>query len=86
MAVTLNASTTAGLVQTADTSGVLALQTAGTTAVSIDASQVVTLTNALPEASGGTGSTTVPHTITVYIKRFWNIHNPCKLQSNSVLK
>jgi len=58
MAVTINASTTAGLVQTADTSGVLTLQTAGTTAVSISASQVVTLTNALPVASGGTGVTT----------------------------
>jgi len=50
MAVTINASTTAGLVQTADTSGVLALQTAGTTAVTVDASQNVgigttTLTN-----------------------------------------
>ena len=59
MAVTLNASTTAGLVQTADTSGVLALQTAGTTAVSVSASQVVTLTNALPVASGGTGASTL---------------------------
>jgi hypothetical protein len=39
MAVTINASTTTGLVQTADTSGVLQLQTAGTTAVTIDASQ-----------------------------------------------
>ena len=58
MAVTINASTTAGLVQTADTSGVLALQTAGTTAVSISASQVVTLANALPVASGGSGVTT----------------------------
>jgi hypothetical protein len=58
MTTTINASTTAGLVQTADTSGVLALQTAGTTAVSISASQVVTLTNALAEASGGTGTTT----------------------------
>jgi len=57
MTSTINASTTAGLVQTADTSGVLALQTAGTTAVSISASQVVTLTNALAEASGGTGTT-----------------------------
>jgi hypothetical protein len=35
MAVTINASTSAGLVNTADTSGVLALQTAGTTAVSV---------------------------------------------------
>jgi hypothetical protein len=58
MAVTINASTSAGLVQTADTSGVLALQTAGTTAVSISTGQVVTLTNALAEASGGTGTTT----------------------------
>jgi len=47
MAVTLNASTTAGLVQTADTSGVLALQTAGTTAVTVDASQNVTLAGTL---------------------------------------
>ena len=58
MTTTINASTSAGLVQTADTSGILALQTAGTTAVSISASQVVTLTNALAEASGGTGTTT----------------------------
>ena len=42
MAVTINASTTAGLVNTADTSGILQLQTAGTTAVTVDASQNVT--------------------------------------------
>jgi len=47
MTTTINASTTAGLVQTADTSGVLALQTAGTTAVSIDASQAVSVTGTL---------------------------------------
>ena len=41
MTTTINASTSAGLVQTADTSGVLALQTAGTTAVTVDASQNV---------------------------------------------
>jgi hypothetical protein len=58
MTTTINASTSAGLVNTADTSGVLALQTANTTALSISASQVVTLTNALPVASGGTGGTT----------------------------
>jgi len=38
MTTTINASTTAGLVQTADTSGLLALQTAGTTAITVDAS------------------------------------------------
>jgi hypothetical protein len=58
MVASINASTSAGVVTTADTSGILALQTAGTTAVSISASQVVTLTNALPVTSGGTGVTT----------------------------
>lgn len=63
MATTINAdngvsSGSAGLKQTADSTGVLALQTNGTTAVSISTAQVVTLTNALPVASGGTGTTT----------------------------
>jgi hypothetical protein len=43
MASSINASTTAGVVTTADTSGVLNLQTAGTTAIAIDASQAVTV-------------------------------------------
>jgi len=47
MTSTINASTTAGIVTTADTSGVLALQTAGTTAVTVDASQNVTLAGSL---------------------------------------
>jgi hypothetical protein len=53
MAVTINASTSAGLVNTADTSGILALQTAGTTAVSISSGQVATFAQApvLPAAS-----------------------------------
>jgi hypothetical protein len=46
MATTINASTSSGLVSTADTSGVLQLQTANTTAVSISAAQVVNFTNA----------------------------------------
>jgi hypothetical protein len=41
MASSINASTTAGVVTTADTSGVLNIQTAGTTAITIDASQNV---------------------------------------------
>jgi len=48
----------AGLKSSADSSGVLALQTNGTTAISVSTGQVVTLTNALPVASGGTGVTT----------------------------
>ena len=64
MAVTINAdngvvSGSAGLKQAADSTGVLALQTNGTTAVSISTGQVVTLTNALPVASGGTGAATL---------------------------
>jgi hypothetical protein len=51
MAVTINASTSAGLVQTADTSGVLQLQTnSGTTAVTIDTSQNVGIGTASPAA------------------------------------
>ena len=41
MTTTINASTSAGLVQTADTSGILQLQTASTAALTIDASQKV---------------------------------------------
>jgi len=55
MATTINASSTAGLVQTADTSAILQLQTAGTTAISIDASQAVTMA----------GRTSNPTTISV---------------------
>jgi hypothetical protein len=51
MTTTINASTSAGLVNTADTSGVLALQTAGTTAVTVDASQNVGIGTASPAAN-----------------------------------
>lgn len=65
MASTINAdngvvSGSAGLKSSADSSGVLALQTNGTTALSISTGQVVTLTNALPVASGGTNATATP--------------------------
>jgi hypothetical protein len=62
MAVTINASTSAGLVQTADTSGVLALQSNGTTALSTSGANVTvagTLTTAaqsIAKASLPTGS------------------------------
>lgn len=45
MTTTINASTSSGLVNTADTSGILQLQTANTAAVTIDASQNVTIPN-----------------------------------------
>jgi len=47
MATTINASTSAGLVSTADTSGVLQLQTAGTTALTISTAQLATLAGGL---------------------------------------
>jgi hypothetical protein len=62
MAVTINASTSAGLVQTADTSGVLALQSNGTTALTTSGANVTvvgTLTTAaqsIAKASLPTGS------------------------------
>jgi microcystin-dependent protein len=60
MATTLNAGTTTGtaLNVITDTTGAMAIQTSGTTAISISAAQAVTLTNPLPIGSGGTGSTT----------------------------
>ena len=50
MASIINASTSSGLVQTADTSGVLQLQTASTTAVTVDASQNVGIGTTSPIA------------------------------------
>jgi len=59
MTTTINASNSGGggLVQTADASGILALQTAGTTAVTIDASQNVGVGTASPAAKFQTNST-----------------------------
>jgi microcystin-dependent protein len=61
MATTLNAGTTAatGLNIITDTTGAMAIQTSGTTAISISAAQAVTLTNPLPAGSGGTGITSL---------------------------
>jgi hypothetical protein len=53
MTTTINASTSAGLVQTADTSGILQLQTASTAAVTIDASQNVGIGTASPSFTAG---------------------------------
>jgi len=50
MASIINAATSGGLISTADTSGILQLQTAGTTAVTVDASQNVGVGTASPAA------------------------------------
>jgi len=63
MTSTINASTTAGLVQTADTSGVLALQTAGTTAVSIDASQNVNFAGTAQRITGDFSNATTANRV-----------------------
>lgn len=52
MAVTINASVSSGLVQTADTSGQLQLQTSNTTALTIDSSQNATFAGTVT-ATGG---------------------------------
>ena len=58
MPSTINAAV-GGIIQTADTSGALALQTGGVTAISVSTGQVTTLANALPVGSGGSGATTL---------------------------
>jgi hypothetical protein len=57
MTTTINASTSAGLVQTADTSGVLALQTANTTALTISSAQIVNFANTPTVAGSPIGAT-----------------------------
>ena len=69
MASTINAQTTgfAGVVTTADTSGVLALQTGGVTAMSISAAQVVSFTNPISVTTATlTNPTITNYTETVY--------------------
>jgi hypothetical protein len=60
MASTINANNTTGLVSTADTSGILQLQTNGTTAVTVDASQNVTMVGSITpsQTAGIIGTTT----------------------------
>ena len=56
MASTINASTSAGIIQTADTSGVLALQTGGTTALTINTTGSVAFgTSASAYGTSGSG-------------------------------
>jgi hypothetical protein len=55
MTATVNASTSAGVIVTSDTSGALALQTAGTTALTISSAQAITMA----------GRTTNPTTMSV---------------------
>ena len=52
MASTINATTSSGIVATADNTGSLALQTSGTTAVTIDTSQNVGIGTSSPSAYG----------------------------------
>ena len=61
MASIINAGTTTAtaLNMITDTTGSLTLQTSGVNAIAISSSQVVTLTNALLPASGGTGVTSL---------------------------
>ena len=71
MASIINAATSGGLISTADTSGILQLQTAGTTAVTVDASQNVGVGTSSPSnrlsvvtASGSDGFVSVKSPLT----------------------
>jgi len=61
MASKINAKTTGvgGVETIADNTGILEIQTAGTTAITVNATQNITLANALPVGSGGTGLSTL---------------------------
>jgi len=65
MAVTINASTSAGLVNTADTSGILALQTAGTTAVTIDTAKSMNLSGSYTEGVVAIGNSGTSKTLSL---------------------
>jgi hypothetical protein len=68
MAVTINASTSNGLIQTADTSGSLQLQTSGTTALTLDTSQNATFAGTVTATSysgSGANLTNLPAGITL---------------------
>ena len=58
MPSTINAAV-GGIVNTADSSGALNIQTSGATAIAISNAQAVTLTNPLPVGSGGSGAATL---------------------------
>jgi hypothetical protein len=62
----------------ADTTGALVIQTGvtPTTAVTVSSAQVVTLANALPVASGGTGATTSTGTGAVVLATSPTVNNP----------
>ena len=62
MTTTINASNSGsgGLIQTADASGVLALQTAGTTALTLSATQNATFAGTLTTAAKGIAATSLP--------------------------
>jgi hypothetical protein len=59
MASIINAATSGGLITTADTSGILNIQTAGTTAITVDAAQNVGIGTSSPAASDWNASSTV---------------------------
>jgi hypothetical protein len=77
MTTTINASSSGsgGLIQTADASGILALQTAGTTAITVDASQNVGVGTASPVAKFAIvgGTTNASNLATAYSTAAFNI-------------
>jgi len=63
MAVTLNANTSTGFIATSDTSGVLQLQTGGTTAVTVDASQNVNFAGTAQRITGDFSNATIANRV-----------------------
>lgn len=93
MATIINANTSGGLIQTADTSGILQLQTAGVTGMQIDASQNATFYAGLnspyiymreQQASGTQGGASVATTwqTRVLNTKVFDTGNMCTLSAN----
>jgi len=74
MAVTLNASTTTGLVQSADTSGIIELQNNGTTKLTVNSGGVTIPTLTTTTISDGTNSTSATNPIRGSAKA-WCLYN-----------
>jgi hypothetical protein len=86
MAVTINASTSSGLIQTADTSGVLQLQTSNTTALTIDASQNATFAGTVTATGGFVNpSMTLLGTVTPTVSNSINTSGTLTLTSYKAL-
>jgi len=83
LASSINASLSAGVVTTADTSGVLNLQTAGTTAITVNASQLVGVGTASPAAALSVINSTMTNQIAIGLNTTDTTYGSISLNGNN---